>query len=224
MVATRRRTQTADLLPASVPRCSTIHIEVRRWCPGIGSGHSCGEGRVSTRVLEFERPIRELEGKIRELKLFTGSGSHGSRDRRLEDRPESCNGALCLADRVGTIQLAKHPDRPYTLDYVREIHERLRGAQGGIVPRGRPAMWEPLPFRGDARGGRGTPERAQPKQTVYRNFGCSPGGVPEGSADHASSRKVRASTFLFHRHVRGISGIGPRSAASPKRSPPALNS
>ncbi len=71
--------------------------------------------------LEFEKPIAELEKKIRELKTFVSDKKIdlSSEVRRLEEKLEflkkNTYGNLTAWQRV---QIARHPQRPYTLDYV----------------------------------------------------------------------------------------------------------
>jgi acetyl-CoA carboxylase carboxyl transferase subunit alpha len=71
--------------------------------------------------LDFERPILELEGKIRELKeLATAKGMDAGREiesleRQADQLREEVYSNLTAWQRV---QLARHPKRPFTLDYV----------------------------------------------------------------------------------------------------------
>jgi acetyl-CoA carboxylase carboxyl transferase subunit alpha len=74
--------------------------------------------------LDFEKPIIELEKKIQELESFT---SHKKIDlssevKRLEEKLERLKkdiyGNLTAWQRV---QIARHPQRPYTLDYITMI-------------------------------------------------------------------------------------------------------
>jgi len=78
---------------------------------------------MSTKILEFERPIVELEGKIRELKLLSGESREMAAEiERLEEKARQLQkerfASLTPWEQV---QLAKHPDRPYTLDYIGEM-------------------------------------------------------------------------------------------------------
>lgn len=74
--------------------------------------------------LEFERPIIELERKIDELKGFT---SHRDIDisgeiRRLEEKLNQIKKEIY--DNLTPwqrVQIARHPKRPYTLDYIEMI-------------------------------------------------------------------------------------------------------
>lgn len=74
--------------------------------------------------LEFEKPILELEKKIREMKEFSSGGGVElsseivSLERKLEKLQTDIFSKLSRWQRV---QLARHPKRPYTLDYIGHI-------------------------------------------------------------------------------------------------------
>jgi len=71
--------------------------------------------------LDFEKPILELERKIEELKRFTSredidlTSEIKKLESRLEKVKEDVFSSLTPWQRV---QIARHPKRPYTLDYV----------------------------------------------------------------------------------------------------------
>lgn len=78
--------------------------------------------------LDFEQPIAELEGKIEELKELSNV-SDGVLDKeiqslkkRVDKLRESIFSNLTRWQRV---QLARHPERPYTLDYIYKITENF---------------------------------------------------------------------------------------------------
>lgn len=135
---------------------------------------------MSSKVLEFERPIVELEGKIRELKLLSeGSSELAAEIARLEEKARKLQrerfAALSPWEQV---QLAKHPDRPYTLDYVGEIATEWVELRGDRAFADDPAIvgglcridGDPVLIIGHQKG-RNT------KQNLYRNFGMA---RPEG--------------------------------------------
>ena len=135
---------------------------------------------MSTRVLDFERPILELEGKIRELKLLSaGSPEMATEIGRLEEQA-----AKLQRERFASLspweqcQLAKHPDRPFTLDYVGEITDEWMELKGDRAFRDDPAI-----VSGVARiGGRrvllmGHQKGRNTRENVVRNFGMA---RPEG--------------------------------------------
>lgn len=75
--------------------------------------------------LDFEKPVADLEGKILELKKLSETGESvdvGDEIARLEKRSQE---ALREAYRQLTpwqkVQVARHPDRPHCLDYVRGL-------------------------------------------------------------------------------------------------------
>ncbi|MEO4000687.1 acetyl-CoA carboxylase carboxyltransferase subunit alpha [Mesorhizobium sp. CAU 1732] len=75
--------------------------------------------------LDFEKPVADLEGKILELKKLSENGEAvdvGDEISRLEKRSKD---ALREAYRALTpwqkVQVARHPDRPHCLDYVRAL-------------------------------------------------------------------------------------------------------
>ena len=71
--------------------------------------------------LEFEKPILDLEKQIAELKDFSAKGKVGldgevrSLEKKLHELREEVYGKLTPWQRV---QIARHPKRPYTLDYI----------------------------------------------------------------------------------------------------------
>jgi len=75
-------------------------------------------------LLDFEKPIAELETKLTDMKkLASESGVNvtaatQSLEKRLTDLKNEIFGNLTRWQRV---QLSRHPERPYTLDYIYEI-------------------------------------------------------------------------------------------------------
>ncbi|HSG63346.1 MAG TPA: acetyl-CoA carboxylase carboxyl transferase subunit alpha, partial [Gammaproteobacteria bacterium] len=76
---------------------------------------------MNLKFLDFEQPIAELEAKIDELK-FVGDDSELNISEEIE-RLRRKSDALTKSIFTGlsawqVTQLARHPLRPYTLDYV----------------------------------------------------------------------------------------------------------
>jgi len=75
-------------------------------------------------VLEFERPIIELERKIAEMREFASdenvelSREIEALEQKLERLAEEIYSGLSRWEKV---QLARHPRRPYTLDYIHAL-------------------------------------------------------------------------------------------------------
>jgi acetyl-CoA carboxylase carboxyl transferase subunit alpha len=78
------------------------------------------ERRSLEAILEFERPIVDLERKIEELKqLRSGNIDFSEEIRRLEQKASRLRDEI-FADLTPwqVVQLSRHPARPYTLDYI----------------------------------------------------------------------------------------------------------
>lgn len=79
-------------------------------------------------ILEFEKPIIELEKRIAELKAFS-SNKHIDLAEEIKNLEEKLaglrKGVYKNLSPWQRIQLARHPQRPYTLDYIRLITENF---------------------------------------------------------------------------------------------------
>ena len=76
-----------------------------------------------TPVLDFERPVVELQRKVATLKGRSRVSSELAREiHRLEERAEELQRRI-FSDLTPwqKVQLARHPGRPYTLDYLARI-------------------------------------------------------------------------------------------------------
>jgi len=132
-------------------------------------------------VLEFERPLVALQDKIAELKELTGiaKGDFGEEIIKLERKAKRLQDQIFSdLDRWQTVQLARHPHRPYTLDYLGflfteffEIEgDRRFAADRSIVGGLARFEGEPVVVMGHQKG-RST------KENLLRNFGMP---RPEG--------------------------------------------
>ncbi len=136
---------------------------------------------MALNFLEFEQPIAELEAKIEELKFLGTDASINIAEevKRLQVKSRALTNSIFANLSPWQItQLARHPQRPYTLDYVsliftdwHELHgDRMYSDDLAIV--GGLARLEGLPVMviGHQKG-RDTKER------VRRNYGMP---KPEG--------------------------------------------
>lgn len=132
-------------------------------------------------ILEFEKPIFELESKIRELREFSSEKKIGldSEIKKLEQKLEKLRsqvyGNLSVWQRV---QIARHSDRPYTLDYIRmmmtdfvELHGDRQFADDLALVAGFAKIDQRKVLVMGHQKGRDT------KENLRRNFGCA---HPEG--------------------------------------------
>jgi len=130
--------------------------------------------------LEFEKPIVELEKKIAELNLLARDGLDiGADITALEGRIEEMRADIFSnLSRWQTAQVARHINRPFTLDYINhmftdfvELHgDRNFGDDHAIVCGLARFNDQPVVVIGHQKG-------RDTKEKVYRNFGMP---NPEG--------------------------------------------
>lgn len=77
--------------------------------------------------LDFEQPIADLERKIEELnELSVGDGVLKPEIERLKKKADQLRESIFTnLTRWQRVQLARHPERPYTLDYIHRITEHF---------------------------------------------------------------------------------------------------
>jgi acetyl-CoA carboxylase carboxyl transferase subunit alpha len=79
---------------------------------------------MSLNFLEFEKPIAELEAKIQELRLVEGDTELNISEeiQRLEHKSQELTKSIFSKLSPWQVtQLARHSQRPYTLDYIEQI-------------------------------------------------------------------------------------------------------
>ncbi len=83
--------------------------------------------------LEFEQPIAELEAKIEELRYVGDDTEINISDeiQRLQEKSRSLTESIFSGlDAWQVSQLARHPQRPYTLDYIERIFDDFEELHG----------------------------------------------------------------------------------------------
>lgn len=131
--------------------------------------------------LDFEQPIAELEEKIEELRLVGNDSEINISDEinRLKSKSVSLTESIFASLSAWDIaRLARHPRRPYTLDYINlifedfdELHgDRLFGDDQAIVGGIARLADEPVMVIGHQKG-------RDIKEKIRRNFGMP---RPEG--------------------------------------------
>ncbi len=77
-------------------------------------------------VLDFEKPIFELEAKLEEMRKFSDDLDIGSEIQKIENKVKKLKETLYNdLTRWQRVQLARHPDRPFTLDYIYEMTDNF---------------------------------------------------------------------------------------------------
>jgi acetyl-CoA carboxylase carboxyl transferase subunit alpha len=81
---------------------------------------------MAKNILDFEKPIVELEAKLEEMRKFSGDLDIGKEIRKIEDKVKQLKETLYKdLTRWQRVQLARHPDRPFTLDYIYEMTDNF---------------------------------------------------------------------------------------------------
>jgi acetyl-CoA carboxylase carboxyl transferase subunit alpha len=131
--------------------------------------------------LDFEKPILELERKVQELKAYSSEKKMdlSSEIKRLEEKLEKLKSQTYQGlSPWHRVQLARHPQRPYTLDYIgmimtdfMELHgDRLFADDKAMICGLAKIDGVKIMVMGHQKG-RST------KENIMRNFGCA---HPEG--------------------------------------------
>ncbi len=70
-------------------------------------------------VLDFEKPIYDLEQKLDEMRKYADNPAIAQEIEKIEKRVNHLQRSVFSGlTRWQKVQLARHPDRPYTLDYI----------------------------------------------------------------------------------------------------------
>ncbi|MFO7445996.1 MAG: acetyl-CoA carboxylase carboxyltransferase subunit alpha [Ignavibacteriaceae bacterium] len=73
-------------------------------------------------ILDFEKPVFELEAKLMEMRKYSGSLDIEKEIIKIEKKVRQLKESLYKdLTRWQRVQLARHPDRPFTLDYIYNI-------------------------------------------------------------------------------------------------------
>jgi len=134
---------------------------------------------MAKNILDFEKPVIELEKKIEEMRKYEGHLNISDEIKTLEEKVHQLKKNIYNdLTRWQRVQLARHPERPYTLDYIYMITENFIEMHGDRLFKDDKAIVGGLAMLDEQKvmiighqKGRDT------KSNVYRNFGMS---NPEG--------------------------------------------
>ena len=136
---------------------------------------------MKTTFLEFEQPIAELEGKIDELRFVQDDSAYDISEEiaRLQKKSQTLTKDIYAKLSAWQIaQVARHPQRPYTLDYIQGLFTDFEELHGDRAFADDPAVVggmarfndQPVVVIGHQKG-------RDTKEKIYRNFGMP---KPEG--------------------------------------------
>jgi len=149
--------------------------------------------------LEFERPLIKLQKKIEEMEQLSSSGNvdlskelDALKDKLARMRKEIYGGL----SRWNRVQVARHPKRPYTLDYIKYLTSDFVELHGDRNFRDDPAI-----IGGFAKMGKhklmvvGQQKGKDTKENIRRNFGMM---HPEG---YRKALRLFKLAEKFHRPI-----------------------
>ncbi len=151
---------------------------------------------MAKNFLSFEQPIAELEGKIEALRLVGADPDVNLNEEitRLQAKSEELTESIFrkLTD-WQIAQMARHPDRPYTLDYINriftefdELHgDRAFADDNALVAGTARLLGKPVMIIGQQKG-------RDTKEKIKRNFGMM---HPEG---YRRAKRLMEQAEKFH--------------------------
>ena len=162
--------------------------------------------------LDFEKPLVELEQKIRELKEYSTEKVNFSAEiKKLEKKAEKLREEIFSnLTRWQRTQLARHINRPFTLDFVKHIFTDWFEVHGDRNFRDDPALvcgfarfdGEPCAVIGHQKG-------RDTKEKVYRNFGMpNPEGYRKALRVMKMAEQFGLPIFTFVDTPGAFPGIG----------------
>jgi acetyl-CoA carboxylase carboxyl transferase subunit alpha len=130
-------------------------------------------------VLDFEKPIIDLENKIAEMRSLSESLDIGDAIDSLTEKSEQLKVDIYNnLTRWQRVQIARHPERPITSDYIANIFEDFQELHGDRYYKDDPAIIGGMAtFDGKEVMLIGHQKGRDTKSNLYRNFGMP---NPEG--------------------------------------------
>jgi acetyl-CoA carboxylase carboxyl transferase subunit alpha len=168
---------------------------------------------MNPNFLDFEQPIAELEGKIQELR-------HASHDRAFNIDDEVTRLRDKLRHKTAEIfrnltpwqiaQLARHPSRPYTLDYIQTICEEFHELAGDrLFADDAAIVGGPARIDGRAVMIIGHQKGRDTKSKIKRNFGMPrPEGYRKALRLMHMAERFRLPIFTFIDTPGAYPGVG----------------
>jgi len=168
---------------------------------------------MNLNFLEFEQPIAELEAKIEELRYVGDDAEININEEigRLQAKSKSLTESIfSKLDAWQISQLARHPQRPYALDYIQRIFTEFEELHGDRTFADDPAIvggparldGKPVMVIGQQKG-------RDTKEKIYRNFGMSrPEGYRKAKRLMEMAERFRLPILTFIDTPGAYPGIG----------------
>ena len=136
---------------------------------------------MKTSFLDFEQPIAELEGKIEELRYVQDDSALDISEEidRLQAKSQTLTKDIYAKLGAWQVsQVSRHPQRPYTLDYIQGLFTDFEELHGDRAYADDPAIVGGMArFEGEPVMVIGHQKGRDTKEKIYRNFGMP---RPEG--------------------------------------------
>lgn len=164
-------------------------------------------------ILEFERPIQELETKISELRSFSRekgidlTNEIATLEKRAQEVKEAIYGSLNSWQKV---LIARHPERPNAYDYIKYLIEDFVEMHGDRFFGDDPAVVGGIGrFRGRAVTVLGHLKGKDTKENLARNFGMAhPEGYRKAMRLMKQAEKFKRPLFCFIDTPGAYCGMG----------------
>lgn len=168
---------------------------------------------MNLNFLEFEQPIAELEAKIEELRFVGDESAISITDEieRLQAKSRALTENIFSNLSAWQVaQLARHPQRPYTLDYLQRVFTDFEELKGDRAYADDPAIvcgvarldGKPVAVIGEQKG-------RDTKEKIRRNFGMPrPEGYRKALRIMKLAERFRLPIFTFIDTPGAYPGVG----------------
>ena len=168
---------------------------------------------MSERVMDFEKPIIELEKKIVEMKAYAVQENVelGDEVKKLENKLQKLiKDTYSKLNRWQRVQLSRHPERPYSKDYIDRIFTDFVELHGDRLFADDPALiagiaklnGQPVMVLGQQKG-------RTVKEKLFRNFGMmNPEGYRKGIRLMKMAAKFKRPIIVLIDTIGAYPGLG----------------
>jgi acetyl-CoA carboxylase carboxyl transferase subunit alpha len=168
---------------------------------------------MKTTFLDFEQPIAELEGKIEELRYVQDDSALDISEEiaRLQKKSQALTKDIYGKLTAWQIaQVARHPQRPYTLDYANALFDGFEELHGDRAFADDAAIVGGLArFNGETCMVIGHQKGRDTKEKIYRNFGMpKPEGYRKALRLMKLAEKFGVPVFTFIDTPGAYPGVG----------------
>jgi len=169
--------------------------------------------QINLKFLDFEQPIAELEAKIEDLRQV-GHDSEVNITEEIERLGERSNeltrDIFSSLTSWQVARLARHPLRPYTLDYVERLFDDIDELHGDRLFSDDPAIVAGIGrFDGTGIAFVGHQKGRNTKENLHRNFGMPrPEGYRKAIRVMELAQRFRLPVFTFIDTPGAYPGIG----------------